>query len=338
VKAIVLVGGEGTRLRPLTETIPKPLIPLVDRPVLGHVLDHLAAHGVEEALLSSPYLEELFRPFLDRRSGSPSVRWIPEPTALGTGGAVANAAQGLDEAFFVLNGDILTDLDLTALAAAHRDRNAEATITVAPVEDARPFGLVALDPDGWVTRFEEKPTEAGPGLVNAGTYVLDPAAVVDVVANRPVSIEREVFPGLIRAGRPVAGHVSDAYWMDLGTPEKYLQATFDALEGRVGGLAYDAPFVDPSAQISLRSHLGQWVVVGAGARVEPEAEVEDAVLLGGSVVGRGARVRHSIVGPRAGVGAGAVVVDAVLAEASRVPPGSRSQGARVSAGLLLEAD
>jgi NDP-sugar pyrophosphorylase family protein len=126
--------------------------------------------------------------------------------------------------------------------------------------------------------------------------------------------------------------------MDLGTPEKYLRATFDAMEGRVGGLAYDAPFVDPSAQVSLRSHLGRWVVVGPRARVDPEAEVEDAVLLAGSVVGRGARVRHSIVGPRASVGAAAVIVDAVLGEASRVPPGSRSEGARVSAGVLLEAD
>src|SRR5437764_9562117 len=144
MKAVVLVGGEGTRLRPLTETIPKPLIPLVDRPFLDHVLDHLGAHGVGEVILSSPYLEAVFAGFLAERKGHPRVRWIEELEPLGTGGAVANATRGLSEPAFVLNGDILTDLDLTALAAFHLERGATATITLSPVEDARPFGLVTL--------------------------------------------------------------------------------------------------------------------------------------------------------------------------------------------------
>lgn len=337
MKAVVLVGGEGTRLRPLTETIPKPLIPLVDRPFLDHLLDHLAQHGVDEALLSSPYLEDAFRPFLDGRRGEPRVTWIREPSPLGTGGAVANAARDQDEAYLVLNGDVLTDLDLTALIAHHRGRHATATITVSAVEDARPFGLVLVDRDHRVLEFREKPADPVPGLVNAGTYVLEPEALVGVASDRAVSIEREVFPALIAAGRLVSGFVSEAYWMDLGTPEKYLRATFDALEGRIGGLAYTAPFVDPSSEVSLKSHLGRWVVVGPAVKIADDAEVEDSVLLAGAAVEEGARVRDSIIGPGARVGAGAVVVGSVLGEAALVPAGTTSHEARVRAEDGTEA-
>jgi mannose-1-phosphate guanylyltransferase len=336
VKAVVLVGGEGTRLRPLTETIPKPLIPLVNRPFLDHVLDHLAAHGVDEVLLSSPYLEPAFGLFVEQRGADPKVTWILEPAPLGTGGAVANAARELEESFFVLNGDILTDLDLTALLAHHRRRRAMVTITLSRVQDARPYGLVTIDPDQRVLEFREKPADPQPGLVNAGTYVLGPSALAGVARDRPVSIEREVFPALIAAGRPVSGFVSNAYWMDLGTPEKYLRATFDALEGRIGGLVYASPYIDPSSEVSLLSHLGRWVVVGPGARIADHAEIEDAVLLAGSVVEEGARVRQSILGPRSRVGVGSTVIGAVLAEGAVVPSGVTSEEGRIGAEGLLE--
>jgi mannose-1-phosphate guanylyltransferase len=314
MKAIVLVGGEGTRLRPLTETIPKPLIPLVDRPFLEHVLDRLFAHDVDEVLLSSPYLEELFAGFLARRQAGPRVTWINEPTPLGTGGAVANAARGLDETFLVLNGDIITDLDLSALVARHQETSATATITLTPVEDARPYGLVTVDGEGFVREFREKPAQASPGLVNAGTYVLEPRALQGVPTDRALSIEREVFPKLISSGAPVRGFVSDAYWKDVGTPEKYLEASFDALEGRIEGLSYSAPHVDPSAAVSLRSHLGRWVVVGPGVSIGDDVEVEDSVLLAGATVGERAKVTESIVGPGVRIGEDAVVQGAVLAE------------------------
>lgn len=337
MKAIVLVGGEGTRLRPLTETIPKPLVPLVDRPFLDHVLDHLARHGVDEVLLSSPYLEGLFAAFLAGREAVSRVTWITESSPLGTGGAVASAAQGLRETFLVLNGDILTDLDLSALVAHHRETGASATLTVSPVEDARPFGLVALDGEGRVREFKEKPEEAVPGLVNAGTYVLEPHSLRGVPGNRAVSIEREVFPGLIASGASVHGFVSDSYWMDVGTPEKYLQATFDALEGRIAGLSYAAPHVDPEADVSLLSHLGRWVVVGARSAIGADAEVEDSVLLAGAVVEERAKVRDSILGPDSRVGADAVVQGAVLAQGAAISPGASTEGARVGAGETLTA-
>jgi mannose-1-phosphate guanylyltransferase len=335
-KAVVLVGGEGTRLRPLTETIPKPLIPLVDRPFLSHVLDHLGSHGVEEVLLSSPYLEGNFEEYVAGHRGSPSITWVIERSPLGTAGAVAHAARGLDEAFFVLNGDILTDLDLTALAAHHRSFGAAATITLIPVDDARPYGLVAMERDGRIVEFREKPEEPIPGVVNAGTYVLEPEAIAGIPSDRMVSIERETFPGLIDGGSPVFGFVSHGYWMDLGTPEKYLQATFDALEGRIEGMDYVAPHVDPSAEVSTRAHLGRWVVAGPGARVADEAEVEDSVLLAGARVERGARVRASILGPGSAVGSEAEVEGAVLAEGASIGAGVISEGARVDPGQTLE--
>jgi mannose-1-phosphate guanylyltransferase len=334
-KAVVLVGGEGTRLRPLTETIPKPLIPLVDRPFLSHVLSRLAGYGVREVLLSSPYLEPTFSAFLQQARAEIGVTWVHEATPLGTGGAVANAVADMDEPVFVLNGDILTDLDLAALARRHREAAAVATIALTPVEDARPYGLVALSQDDRVLEFREKPEQPIPGVVNAGTYILNPEALDGVPTDRPVSIEREVFPALIAEGKSVVGFVSSGYWMDLGTPEKYLQATFDALDGRIAGLDYIAPHIDEAAKISLLSHLGRWVVAGPDATVGDHAEIEDSVLLVGSVVEDGARVRRSILGPRSRVGRGATVEGGVLAEGATVRPGTAANGARVPAGQVL---
>lgn len=334
MKAVVLVGGEGTRLRPITETIPKPLLPLMDRPSLDHVLDHLARHGVHEVVLSSSYLESTFHGFIEARRGDPAITWITETEPLGTGGAIVNALEHVgDEPFLGLNGDILTDLDLTAMVEMHRDRGAVATIALTRVEDARPFGLVPTAPDGRVIEFREKPAELVPGDINAGTYVLDPAALRAWPRGENASIERDIFPALIERERLVYGFVSDAYWLDLGTPEKYLQAHFDLLEGRVRGEpSYAAPYLDDGAEIDLRAHVGRWVVAGAGARIGPDAQVDDSVLHQGAVVEAGARVVGSVLGPRATVGAGATVTGSALAEGASVPPGLAVDGARISAG------
>ena len=333
MRAVVLVGGEGTRLRPLTETIPKPLLPLMNRPSLDHVLDHLARHGVHEVVLSSPYLESTFHDFIEARRGDPTITWITEREPLGTGGAIVNAVEQVgDEPFFALNGDILTDLDLTAMAAFHRERGAEATIALHHVEDARAFGLVPTGPDGRVAEFREKPEEPVPGDVNAGTYVLEPRALAAWAGSGNVSIERRIFPSLIAAGRRVFGFVSGAYWLDLGTPETYLRAHFDILEGKVGGERYPAPFVADGAVVDLRAHLGRWVVVGAGASVGPGAEIDDSVLHAGAVVEQGARVVGSILGPGSVVGARATVTGSALGQSARVRPGASVTAERVSTG------
>lgn len=329
MKAVVLVGGEGTRLRPLTETMPKPLLPLVDRPILGHVLDHLVVHGVREVIMSSPYLEDMFHPFIEARGGEPVITWITERTPLGTGGAIVSVLTHLgDQPFFALNGDVLTDLDLAAMLASHREHRAAATIALHHVEDARAFGLVAADPAGRIREFREKPPDAVPGDINAGTYVLDPSALRAWPAETLLSIEQEIFPALIRSGAAVFGFGTDAYWLDLGTPEQYLRAHVDLLAGRVRGARYRAPWVGPGASIDPSARVGSSVAIGEHARVGPGAHLDEAVLMVGAVVEEGAHVERSIVGPHGVVGRGAALVDSVLGEGVRVPPGERREGTR----------
>ncbi len=339
MKAIVLVGGEGTRLRPLTETIPKPLLPMMNRAFLHRVLDHLGEHGVHEVVLSSSYLEPAFHQFLEERHGDPRVTWITEAVPLGTGGAIVNALPNVDDTFLVLNGDILTDLDLSAMVAFHRDRGAVATISLTHVGDARPYGLVATVEGGRVREFREKPADLIPGDINAGTYVLEPEALEGWEAGRMISVEREVFPGLIASGAPVYGFLSDAYWMDLGTPEKYLQAHFDILEGKVRDISPaspNGPTIAPG--VDLQAHLGRWVVLGPNATVAANAEVDDSVLHAGAVVGPGARVFRSILGPGAVVGARATVTESVLAERARVEDDAEVAQMKLSAGQVARRD
>jgi mannose-1-phosphate guanylyltransferase len=337
VKAVVLVGGEGTRLRPLTETVPKPLLPLVDRPILDHVLDHLVEHGIREVLMSSPYLERTFGAFIAAREGTPRIVWVTEREPLGTGGAIVSVLDRLgSDPFLALNGDILTDLDLTAMLRRHRDRGADATIALHHVEDARPFGLVEVDRDGRITEFSEKPSAPVGGDINAGTYVLEPAALGRWETGRPASIERDVFPAMIADGATVVGFASQAYWLDLGTPEQYLRAHADLLRGRVGGRRYDEPWIGPDARIDAAARIGRSVVVGRSVVIDADAEIDDAVLLPGAEIRAAARVRTSIVGPRAVVGEGALVAGSVLGEGARVPDGASLADARVPAGALAE--
>jgi mannose-1-phosphate guanylyltransferase len=314
VKAVVLVGGEGTRLRPLTETVPKPLLPFMNRPFLHHLLDHLARHGVEEAVLSSSYLESEFTLFLQERDGPPRITWVTEPQPLGTCGAVAGARDLLDRTFLVLNGDVLTDLDVSALLALHRDRGAVATIALAPVDDARPYGLVDRGSDGKVLAFREKPPDAVRGTINAGTYVLEPRVLDDVQEGVTVSIERETFPGLIARGEPVYSFVWPGYWRDVGTPDAYLQAHLDALDGLIGGAAYDRPLLGEGARVHPDALVGPLTVLGPEASVEAGARVDRSVLHRGAQVGEGAVVEGSILGPESEVGPGVNVRDSVLAD------------------------
>jgi mannose-1-phosphate guanylyltransferase len=289
------------------------------------VLDHLARHGVHEVVLSSPYLEATFHPFIEARHGDPAITWITETEPLGTGGAIVNALPALgDEPFFALNGDILTDLDLTGMLDAHRSRGADVSIALHRVEDARAFGLVETDDDGRVVAFREKPAELVPGDVNAGTYLIEPAVLGPWTPDRAISIEREIFPAVIGSGHHVAGFLADAYWIDVGTPEKYLQAHFDLLDGRVAGVQYPAPWVHATVDLDLRARLGRWVAIGAEARIGPDAEIDDSVVHPGAAIGGGARVFRSVVGPGARVGDGATLDGCVL-----------GAGARVAAGLAL---
>jgi len=325
MQAIVLVGGEGTRLRPLTDDVPKPALTLVDRPFLAYMIEWLAAHGVTEAVLACGFLPDVLREALgDGEHAGVRLTYVTEPERRGTAGAIRFAADALgdalDDRFLALNGDVLTDLDLTALTSAHRERGARATIALHPVEDAAAYGLVGVDGDGAVTAFTEKTGEAAPGEINAGAYFLERSVLDLIPPGREVSIEREVFPRLIGDG--LGALRLDGYWMDIGTPERYLQATWDILEGRVATrVRPTAPglFVAAGAEIAAGATVGPRAVVSAGCDVAAEAELRDSVLLPGCSLGEGARVSGSVLAAGVTVRAGAELSDAIVGRDERVP-------------------
>src|SRR3954451_2891195 len=234
MQAVVLVGGEGTRLRPLTSAVPKPVVPLVDRPFIAYMLEWLSRHGVDDVVMSCGFLAAGVRDVLgDGARYGLRIRYVEEPQPLGTGGALKFAGDLLDERFLMLNGDTLTDIDLTAQIAQHERTGAAGTLGLVPVEDPSAYGLVRLSPDGVVEEFLEKPSadEIDINTVSAGAYVLERTVLDLLEPGRPASIERDVFPRLV--GNGLHGIVHQGYWMDIGTPERYLQGTFDILEGVV---------------------------------------------------------------------------------------------------------
>src|ERR671918_261458 len=235
MQALILAGGEGTRLRPLTTTVPKPVVPLVDRPFIRFMLDWLRSHGVNDVVMSCGHLASGVRNVLaDGSAFGIKLRYVEEPRPLGTGGAVKFAEQLLDERFLMLNGDVLTDLDIGGQIAQHERTGAQATLALTPVEDPSNYGLVRTSDGGEVSEFVEKPApdQIDTRNISAGAYVLE-RSVLDLLAeDQPASIERDVFPRLV--GQGLYGFVSDGYWLDIGTPERYLEGTFDILEGTVG--------------------------------------------------------------------------------------------------------
>jgi mannose-1-phosphate guanylyltransferase len=325
MQAIVLVGGKGTRLRPLTERVPKPALTLVDRPFLAYMIEWLAAHGVTEVVLACGFLPDVLREALageEERAGV-RIRYAVEPEPLGTAGAIRFAADELgdelEERFLALNGDVLTDLDLSALLRAHDEWGAAATIGLHPVEDSAAFGLVSSGAGGEVLEFLEKTGERRSGEVNAGMYALQRSVLDLIPPGENVSIERDVFPRLV--GNRLHGLLLDGYWMDIGTPERYLQASWDILEGRVATRVEPSGhgvLVDPGAEVDDGATLGPRAVVGPDCRIGAGAAVVGSVLLEGATVGENARLVDSILAPRAELPAGAEVAGAVAAEGERL--------------------
>ena len=322
MQALVLVGGQGTRLRPLTETLPKPAIPLIDRPFLAYMVEWLGRHGVDEIVLACGFLPDQLREVLgDGEPGGPRITYVEEPEPRGTAGAIKFAEEHLHDRFLALNGDVLTDLDLTALMRHHEEAGALATLGLYPVDDPTAYGLVRHRPDGEITEFLEKPdpAEIDTDEINAGTYVLERAVLAEIAPDANVSIERDVFPRLV--GRGLHGIRLDGYWMDIGTPERYLQASWDILEDRVEtDVRPTAPgvFAHPEAEIDPGASVGPRAVVGAGCRIGPGAVIEGSVLLSGCEVGEGASVRGSILAEQVVVPAEAKVEEAVLGRGERV--------------------
>ena len=319
MRAVVLVGGFGTRLRPLTNTTPKPMLPVVNRPMIEHLVGGLARAGITEVTLALGFKPEPFvQAFPDGVCAGVRLEYAVEPEPLDTAGAIRFAAShaGIDDTFVVANGDIMTDLDVSKLIDAHRAAGAEATIHVYPVDDPSAFGVVELDDDQRVLRFVEKPSpdEAPSNLINAGTYVLEPSVLPRIATDRKVSIERETFPAIVADGGLFA-YPADVYWLDTGRPEFYLQANLDVLAGRRAHIS-DAGAIDPAARIDDGATVVR-SVVGAGCVIGTGATVEDSVVLPGGCIEPGAVVRRSIV---AGVvGRGASLLDVVVGADGTVP-------------------
>jgi mannose-1-phosphate guanylyltransferase len=318
VQAVVLVGGEGTRLRPLTLSAPKQMLPIVGVPMIERVLSRLASHGVDEAVLSLGYLPDAFmEAYPDGQAAGVRLTYAVEPEPLDTAGAVRFAASfaGIEDTFVVVNGDVLTDLDLTALVAFHRESEAEGTIALHPVADPSAFGVVPTDADGRVTAFVEKPPrdEAPTNEINAGTYVLEASVLGRIAAGGRVSIERETFPAMVRDGRLFA-RSDDHYWLDTGTPAAYLQANFDYVTGLRG----------PEVAPGLRDR-GDRVLVSGESSLDGDV-VGPSVVFSGCRVEAGARVERSILGPGCEVAAGAVVADSLLLDGCHVAADAKVDG------------
>jgi mannose-1-phosphate guanylyltransferase len=333
MQAVILVGGEGTRMRPLTDTRPKPMLALVDRPIVAHQLDHLRRHGVLDVVFSCGYRPEAIeRHFGDGSSMGMRLQYVVDPEPLGTAGALKNAqALIVADEIVVRNGDILTDLDIGALRDAHRASGGLGTLTLTPVEDPSAFGLVRLYDDRRVEAFLEKPRpdELRPGepfLINAGTYLLNREVLDAIPSGRAVSIERETFPALAASGR-LFGFPSECYWRDIGNPESYRQAMIDVLSGAIvtetpPGERYlgQGAVIEVGANVGGHSSLGPGVHVAAGARVIGSILGED------TQISSGALVTDSILGARVMVGKGAVLEGAVVGDGAVIAPNARIDG------------
>jgi mannose-1-phosphate guanylyltransferase len=337
VRAIVLVGGEGTRLRPLTTKTPKPLLPIVGTPFLERQLAWLAGHGVDDVVLSLGYLPDAFlEHFPDGRFGDLRLHYAVEPDPLGTAGAIRFAASGSDERLVVCNGDVLTTLDLSALVRFHIDHDAEATIHLTRVDDPSAFGVVPTYDDGEVKAFVEKPLpgSAPTDWINAGTYVLEPSVVESVLPDLNVSIERETFPRMLEQRGRLYAHPTNDYWLDIGTPGKYLQAHADVLDGALGPVpAPGACEVQPGVWVSADAADSS----GRAPQLASDVVLDGPVFLGANArVGAGARLAHATIGPDAVVEDGAVVQSGVLLERARVGAGTRIIDSIVGPDAVVE--
>lgn len=341
VDAVVLVGGKGTRLRPLTLSAPKPMLPTAGLPFLTHLLSRIAAAGIEHVILSTSYKPEVFaEEFGDGSALGLQIDYVTEEEPLGTGGGIANVAPKLrHDTAMVFNGDVLSGADLTELHAYHREQGADATLHLVRVGDPRAFGCVPTD-DGRVTAFLEKTEDPPTDQINAGCYVLSRDVIDRIPRGRPVSVEREVFPALLADGVKVCGYVDTSYWRDMGTPEDFVRGSADlvrgiapspALGGRRGeSLVHDGASVAPGAVL-----IGG-TVVGRGAEIGPGARLDGAVIFDGVKVEAGSVIERSIIGFGARIGPRALIRDGVIGDGADI--GARCEllrGARVWPGVSI---
>lgn len=340
--AVILVGGLGTRLRPLTLSAPKPMLPTAGVPLLAHLVARIRQAGIDHVLLGTSYDANVFAShFGDGSRFGVQIEYVVESEPLGTGGGIRNVADHLrSDDVLIFNGDVLSGVDLRALLAAHAEQDADATLYLTKVEDPRAFGCVPTDAGGRVTAFCEKDPYPVSDQINGGTYVFKRSVVEGIPAGRAVSVERETFPGLLADGALIAGYVDLSYWRDLGRPSDFVAGSADLVLGLAPSPALPGPtgqsLLLSGAQVDPAATLSGGSTVGAGAAVGPGAVVEGSVLFDGAVVGAGAVVRRTVVGFGATVHAGAVVEDAVIGDRAQIGSGVELRGgARVWPDVLV---
>lgn len=344
-EAIMLVGGQGSRLRPLTVTTAKPMLPVAGVPFLTHQLTRLRDVGVDHVVLATSYRAETFEEYFgDGSRLGLRIDYQTETEPLGTGGAIRNVAgrleSGPDDPIVIFNGDVLGGHDLAAQLAFHAERDADATLHLVKVDDPRAFGCVPTEADGRVTAFLEKDPNPVTDQINAGCYVFKRSVVDAIPAGRVVSVERETFPGILAAGQRVFAWVESAYWLDLGTPVSLVRGSCDAVRGVVASSALPGPAGEwlalPGAQIAPDAFLSGGTAVGAGAHIGAGAVVDGSILFDHAVVEAGAQVRGSVIGRGARIGAGAYLDGVVVGDGATV--GARNEllkGVRVWTGAVL---
>ena len=346
LEAIMLVGGKGTRLRPLTLSAPKPLLPTAGVPFLAHQLSRAAECGVTHLVLATSYRAEMFtEAFGSGEQFGVSIDYVYESEPLGTGGGIRNAASmlrgGPDEPVVVFNGDILSGHDLPAQVDLHRKKEAAVTLHLVPVEDPSRYGCVPTDAQGRVTAFLEKTPNPVTNQVNAGCYIFRRSVIDSIPVGRAVSVERETFPGLIQADAVVLGYPQDAYWLDVGTPEAFVRGSCDVVRGELASSALSAEpsefLVLAEATVSPDAQLSAGTTVGYLAVVESGAVVSGSVIFDGASIGPGAIVRDSIVGRNATIAGGTVLDGVVIGDGAYVGSGNElSNGLRLWPGTRLE--
>ena len=310
--AILLVGGFGTRLMPLTRNTPKPMLTVAGIPVTEHQLMMAKAAGIKEIVLATSYLSEVFTPYFgDGSQWGMSIKYAVEKEPLGTGGAIRNAAQLLNtqESVVILNGDVLSAHDLSEQIRQHEEHDADVTLHLTQVEDARAFGCVPTDADGRVTAFLEKMDNPVTNQINAGCYVFNPRVISSIPLDTVVSVERETFPQLVAQGAKIFGYLENAYWLDIGTPKALLKASTDIVLRTGAGLVMPGATVDPTAQITAGSCVGRGSSVGAGTQIQ------------GSIIEAGAIIGSQVIITNSFVAAGAVVENGAQIGSSFVTKG-----------------
>lgn len=358
MKAVILAGGKGTRLRPLSCNRNKIMVPLLNRPFLEHVLDYLKRHDVRDVILALGYLAEQVQNYFGEGGAfGVEIAYLVEDAPLGSAGAVKNAEGFLDGSFMVVNGDIFTGIDLTEMANLHRQNKAIATIALVPVDDPTPYGVVETNAENRVTRFLEKPgwDEVTTNMINAGIYIMEPEILNYVPANAFFTFERDVFPLLLEKGEAIYGYSSEAYWIDIGTPEKYLKLHHDLLyrHGVESCMRFEREgFIHPSAQIEGAvligegSFIGKDCVIRGPSALGPKCQIQEGVVVEGAVlwenckVDRKARLRNCVIASNCYVGEDCEILDnSVLGDDVAIGKGNiLSHGIRVWPHKSIEPD